>query len=168
MRKREVRPLSKIEQKQLEQLSHSQTAAYRRVKRAKLILLAAQGERIKDIAQATNCDTETVRRQVKRFNECGLESLEDKPRSGRKVLYSDVERGQMIAGARTQPQQLGQPFGRWTLTRLTEYVNHSLGISISRAQLGRVLEAEGLRWYQEKTYFTERPDPQFGEKRGRL
>lgn len=168
MRKREVRPLSETEQKQLEHLSRSQTTAYRRVRRAKIILLAAQGERIKTIAQATDCDTETVRRQVKRFNEYGLESLEDRPRPGRKQLYSEVERGQMIASARTQPEQLGQPFGRWTLTRLTEYVNGSLGIAISRAQLGRVLEAEGLRWYQEKTYFTERPDPQFGEKRGRL
>ena len=168
MRRREVRPLSETEQKQLEQLSRSQTAAYRRVRRAKIILLAAQGERIKQIAQTTDCDTETVRRQVKRFNACGLASLEDKPRPGRKLLYSEVERGQMIASARTQPQQLGQPFGRWTLTRLTDYVNQSLGIAISRAQLGRVLEAEGLRWYQEKTYFTERPDPQFGEKRGRL
>jgi transposase len=168
MRKHEVRPLSKVEQKQLERVSRSQTTAYRRVRRAKLILLAAQGERIKDIAQATDCDTETVRRQVKRFNEYGLASLDDKPRSGRKQVYSEVERGQMVASARTQPEQLGQSFGRWTLTRLTEYVNQRLGIAISRAQLGRVLEAEGLRWYQEKTYFTERPDPQFGEKRGRL
>jgi hypothetical protein len=30
-----------------------------------------------------------------------------------------------------------------------------------------VLEAEGLRWYQEQVYFRERPDPQFAEKRGR-
>jgi len=27
-------------------------------------------------------------------------------------------------------------------------------------------DAEGLRWYQEKTYFTERPDPQFVAKGG--
>lgn len=168
MRKREVRPLSEVEREQLEHISGSQTAAYRRVRRAKIIVLAAAGKRIKDIAQATDCDTETVRRQVKRFNACGLESLDDQPRPGRKRLYSERERGQMIASARTHPYQLGQPFGRWTLTRLTEYINQTLGIAISRAQLGRVLEAEGLRWYQEKTYFTERPDPQFAEKRGQL
>jgi hypothetical protein len=52
------------------------------------------------------------------------------------------------------------------LDRLVEYINQELQIGISRAQLGKVLEAEGLRWYQEATYFTERPDPQFVEKRG--
>jgi hypothetical protein len=36
------------------------------------------------------------------------------------------------------------------------------------SQIANVLEAEGVRWYQEKTYFTECPDPQFAQKRGRL
>lgn len=166
MRKREVRPLSEAERGQLERLSRSQTAAHRVVRRAKIILLVASGKRIREIAQVTDCDSETVRRQVKRFNERGVDSLEDKPRSGRKELYSEGERGQIITTARTHPQQLEQSFGRWTLTRLTDYINSKLGIAISRAQVGRVLTAEGLRWYQEKTYFTERPDPQFAEKRG--
>ncbi len=166
MRKRELRPLSEEEQSQIERLSRSQTASYRVVRRAKIILLAATNKGIKEIAQQVGCDTETVSRQVKRFNEQGLNSLKDKPRPGRKPIYSEVERGQMMAAAQTHPQQLGQPFGHWTLTRLTEYINQDLNIAISRAQLGRVLEAEGLRWYQEKTYFTERPDPQFAEKRG--
>lgn len=166
MRKRDVRPLSQAEQEQLEQLSRSQTAAYRQVRRAKMLLLAAGGKRIKEIAQRVNCDTETVRRQVKRFNECGLASLEDKRRPGRTPQYSEVERGQMVALARTHPQQVGQAFGRWTLSRLTEYLNQQAGIAISRAQLGRVLAAEGLGWYQEKTYFTERPAPSSGKKGG--
>lgn len=96
-----------------------------------------------------------------------MAGLQDKPRPGRERIYSQQERGQIIALARTHPDQLELAFGRWTLSRLTEYINRQLGITISRAQLGRVLEAEGLRWYQEKTYFTERPDPQFAEKRGR-
>src|SRR4051794_34531458 len=130
MRKQEVRPLSEAEREQLERISRSQTAAYRQVRRAKIILLAAGGKRIKDIAAMVNCDTETVRRQVKRFNTDSLDSLDDKARCGRKVLYSEVERGQIIASARTHPQQLGQPFGRWTLSRLTEYINQQGGIAI--------------------------------------
>jgi transposase len=57
-------------------------------------------------------------------------------------------------------------FGHWTLDRLVEYAHVQLAITISRSQLGAILHNEGLRWYQEKTYFTERPDPQFAEKRG--
>jgi len=49
---------------------------------------------------------------------------------------------------------------------LVEYFNKQLDIPISRSQLGEILTQEGLKWYQEKTYFTESPDPQFVEKRG--
>ncbi len=72
----------------------------------------------------------------------------------------------MIALARTDPDKLGLPYGHWTLDRLVEYLHNNDQIGVSRAQLARILQAEGLRWYQEKTYFTERPDPQFVEKRG--
>lgn len=70
--------------------------------------------------------------------------------------------------AKTKPEQLGQEFGHWTLDRLVEYVNTKLSIPISRSQLAEVLTQEGLKWYQEKTYFSASPDPQFVEKRGRL
>ena len=73
----------------------------------------------------------------------------------------------MIALARTNPDKLDLPYGNWTLDRLVEQLKARNQIAVSRAQLARILKAEGLRWYQEKSYFTERPDPQFVEKRGR-
>jgi len=167
MRRRELRTLTGEETEKLRRMSRSQTVAHRLVRRATVILMAADGTAFDRIAESVKCSSDSVSRLVQRFNEAGLMGLEDKPRPGRQVIYAEHERGQMIAIARTHPEQLGQAFGRWTLTRLTEYINGALGIAISRAQLGRVLAAEGLRWYQEKTYFTERPDPQFAEKRGR-
>jgi transposase len=167
MRRRELRALTAEEAEKLRQLSRSQAAAHRLVRRATIILMVAVGTHFDVIAETVQCSADRVSHWVQRFNEAGFEGLEDKPRPGRERIYSEHERGQMMAVARTHPDQLGQAFGRWTLTRLTEYINGQLGITISRAQLGRVLEAEGLRWYQEKTYFTERPDPQFAEKRGR-
>jgi transposase len=104
----------------------------------------------------------------KRFNEAGLAGLDDLPRSGRPETYTEAERGQMVLSAKTKPEQLGLAFGHWTLDRLVEYVNQQLGIAVSRSQLGDILQQEGLKWYQEKTYFTDSPDPQFVEKRGRL
>jgi hypothetical protein len=53
-----------------------------------------------------------------------------------------------------------------TLNTLVVYVNEQLHIPISRSQLAEVLKQEGLRWYQEKTYFFESPDPQFVKKGG--
>lgn len=96
----------------------------------------------------------------------GLKGLKDDPRSGRPAVISEDDKGRIIVTACTLPDQLGQAFGHWTLDRLTVYANETLGIAISRAHIGRVLRAEGLRWYQEQTYFSERVDPQFAERRG--
>jgi transposase len=102
------------------------------------------------------------------FNARGLQFLDDVHRSGRPTTYDEQQRGQLVMTAKTKPEQLGLDFGHWTLDRLVGYVNTSLSIPISRSQLADVLRQEGLKWYQEKTYFSDSPDPPFVEKRGRL
>jgi len=39
-------------------------------------------------------------------------------------------------------------------------------IAIKRSRIGEILQAEGLRWRTEETWFGERLDPAFAEKRG--
>lgn len=162
----ELRPLTEDERTALEQLKKSQTAQHRLVVRAQIILLVEAGYKAVEVAEKLDRTPVTVYKWIRRFNDEGLPGLDDKPRPGRHLTYSEEQRGQMIAVARTHPQKLGLPYGHWTLNRLVEYLHQNYQIGISRAQLARVLEEEGLRWYQEKTYFTERPDPQFAEKRG--
>lgn len=161
-----LRPLTEKEHETLEKLIKTHTAPARKVERAKTILLAQAGEKAVVIAKKLDRSHGTIYRRLRHFNENGLASLDDQPRAGRPPIYTEEERGQMIATARTHPHQFGRPYSHWTLDRLVEYTNEDLNIGISRAQLARVLEQEGLRWYQEETYFTERPDPQFAEKRG--
>lgn len=169
MRRRiRLREMSDNEQQELERISRSRTAPQREVERARIILGVQRGERAVTLAEQVGRSVATIYNQVQHFNARGLDFLEDLPRSGRPETYSEAARGQIIVTAKTHPQQLGQAFGYWTLDRLTEYVNEQLHIPISRSQIANVLEAEGVRWYQEKTYFTERPDPQFAQKRGRL
>lgn len=161
-----LRTLTTEERRWLEKYSHSATESYRIVERAKMILLAHQGMPIEQIANKLDRSKASVYLRLKRFDEEGIAGLQDKLGQGRKPIYSEAERGQMIALARTDPDKLGLPFGHWTLDRLVDYLHNNDQIGVSRAQLARILQAEGLRWYQEKTYFTERPDPQFVEKRG--
>ena len=165
-KKVELRALTEKERETLEKLTKSQTAPAIEVERAKTIWLIHAGETVKAISQKFDRTQATIYQRLKRFNQLGLESLVDQARSGRPTTYTEEERGKMIVAARTHPQKVGRAYSHWTLSRLVEYVNRELGIPISRAQLARVLEDEGLRWYQEQTYFTERPDPQFVEKRG--
>ena len=164
-KKLEFRPITEEERIALEQQKRSQTAEARLVERAKMVLMVHDGQRPVDVAAKLDRTAATVYSRLKRFDEEGLAALEDKPKSGRKPTYTETERGQGIALARTDPQKLGLPFGNWTLDRLVAYLRENDRIGMSRAQLARVLKAEGLRWYQEQVYFTERPDPQFVKKR---
>jgi transposase len=162
-----LRDLTPDELVELERLDRSRKTERRLAERVEIILSKRAGERTSTIARRLGCDADTVARWVKRFNALGMEGLADRPGRGRRRQYNQQERGRMIALARTHPQGVGLPFGYWTVRRLATYLNQVEHIRISRAQLARVLEAEGLRWYQETTYFTERPDPQFAQKRGR-
>jgi len=160
------RPITHEERTALEQLKRTQTAEARLVERAKMILMYQDGMKPVEIAEKLDRTAATVYSRLKRFDREGLAGLQDEHKSGRQPTYTEAERGQMIALARTDPQKHGLPFGHWTLDRLVANLRENHQIGISRAQLARVLQAEGLRWYQEQVYFTERPDPQFVEKRG--
>jgi len=72
----------------------------------------------------------------------------------------------VIATALTAPEALGLPFACWTLDRLQAYLNEEQGIGIKRSRIDELLLAEGLRWRTQETWFGERVDPQFAEKRG--
>lgn len=163
---KERRALTPEEQTTLEKLSRSQKAESRLVERAKIVLWSRNGISGNQIAIGLGRKSDTIYTWLDRFDAEGLSGLRDLPRSGRPTDYREQERGEIIAVAQTHPQSLDLPFGYWSLDRLVEYINVECGIPIGRSQLHRVLHAEGLRWYQEKTYFTERPDPQFVEKRG--
>jgi len=162
----ELRALTEKEQETLEKLIKSQTAPAIEVERTKQIRLVNAGEKVPAVSVKQNRSQATIYRRIKRFNDLGIKSLADETRSGRPITYTEEERDKKIAAARTHPQKAGQSYSHWSLSRLVEYINRELDIPISLAQLTRVLEEEGLRWYQEQTYFTERPDPQFVEKRG--
>jgi transposase len=161
-----LRPLTAEEAQSLERLAHSRTAPARAVERARIIWAVHQGEGGGAIATARGVDPETVRRWLKRFNTCGLPGLEDRPRPGRHPTYSPEQVAEIIAVALTKPAALGQPFAAWTLDRLVAYLAEQKGITMKRTRLDEVLRAEGLRWRKQDSWFGERVDPAFAEKRG--
>jgi len=165
-KKLHLRDFKEGEEDKLRQISRSRTVPQRAVERAQIILLFREGKRVEDIAKEIGRTGATVYYQVHQFNARGLAFVDDLPREGRPLVYTENQRGEIARTAKTNPHQLGLEFGHWTLDLLVDYVNQTLDIGISRSQLGDVLTQEGLKWYQEKTYFSESPDPQFVEKRG--
>jgi transposase len=107
-----------------------------------------------------------VRKWVKQFLTSGLAGLEEAPRPGAPPRYGGALKGQIIATALTNPQELGQPFASWTFERLATYLQEVAGIPIHHSRLHELLTAEGLRWHQQETWFTAKVDPDFAAKRG--
>jgi transposase len=137
------------------------------VQRAQIIWRARCGETASAIAARVGLDGETVRKRIHRFNVEGLEALKDRHRSGRPPTYTLEQTATVIATALTKPQTLGLPFTSWTLDRLAAYLHEAKGIAMQRSRIDEILLHEGLRWRKHETWFGERVDPAFAEKRGR-
>jgi transposase len=161
-----LRDLTAEEFSAIETLARSRTAPARRVERARIVRRASRGETPPSIATALGLDAETVRRRIRRFNAEGPAALEDHHRSGRPATYSTGEVAGVIAAALTAPRSLGLPFASWTLDRLAAYLLEHEGIAMRRSRIDEILLAEGLRWRRHETWFGERVDGEFAEKRG--
>jgi transposase len=163
-----LRDLTPAECAVVQTLAHSRTAPAHRVQRAQIIWRARCGESASAIAARVGLDGETVRKRIRRFNAEGLEALKDRPRSGRRPTYSPEQTATVIASALSKPQTLGLPFAAWTLDRLAAYLHEHKGIAMQRSRIDEILLHEGLRWHKHETWFGERVNPAFAEKRGAI
>lgn len=105
---------------------------------------------------------------VRRFNADGLAALHDAPRSGRPPTHTADVHSRLIALAVQRPRTLGHPFALWTLERLQRAFERETGVHLSDSTIWEWLQAEGLVWKRQQTWFhdAQRHDPAFVEKRG--
>lgn len=115
-----LRPITDEERETLEQIRRSRKAEQRQVERARIILGLAEGRSPREVAAEVGRSEPTIYERLHRFHEQGLESLKDRPRSGRPMTYSEEERGRMVVTAKTRPSLLGLEYSHWTLDRLVE------------------------------------------------
>lgn len=163
----ELRELTAEERAELERIARARTAPAHLVERATILLGAAEGRAVGRIAHEAGVSRPTVSAWVRRFNDGGLAALKDLPRSGRPPTYGADQRAAVVAAALTDPKGLGLPFGSWTLDRPQAYLKEQKGIGMRRSRIDELLTGEGLRWRHQETWFGERVDPAFAEKRGR-
>jgi transposase len=161
-----LREMTAAEHAAVANLARSHSAPAQRVQRAPILWHASRGETASAIAARVGLDGETVRKRIRRFNAEGLEALKDRPRSGRRPTYTAEQTATVIAPALTKPETLGLPFVAWTLDRLAAYRHEHKGIAMQRSRIDEILRHEGLRWRKHETWFGERVDPAFAEKRG--
>jgi transposase len=161
-----VRELSEAERSTIDAWRGTQKGAVRQRDRATIIAWSAAGWWVSDIARIVGVSPGIVRKWITRFNAEGLDGLQEQRRSGRPPTYTAEQIGEVISVALLTPDSLGLPFGSWTLDRLEAYLNEERGLPIKRSRINEILVAEGLRWRTDETWFGERVDPKFAEKRG--
>src|SRR5215212_4223448 len=155
------------EQAGLTRMARSRTLCAGRVKRAQLVLLAAEGRKAGEIAEALRLHAKAARFWLERFNARGPAGLDESERPGRPPVYSADQVGAVVEAALTRPADLGLPVASWTLDRLAAYLSEAKGTAMRRSRVGEVLRREGLKWRQEETWLGQRVDPDFARKRGR-
>lgn len=85
--------LTQYERVELEARARAYSLPYRDVVRARMILLAADGVPVEEIALRTDTRREVVWKWRKRFVEEGLPGLEERPRRGRPWVFPPRGRG---------------------------------------------------------------------------
>ena len=161
-----VRELSEAERATIRAWCGTQAGSVRLRDRASIIAWSSEGWWVSDIARIVRVTPQVVRKWITRFNAEGLAGLQDQPRSGRPPTYTAEQVGEVIAVSLLKPDSLGLPFGCWTLDRLQAYLTEERGLPIKRSRINEILVAEGLRWRTDETWFGDRVDPMFAEKRG--
>jgi transposase len=161
-----IRARTAEEEQALRALAHSRPTEARRRARARICGLAHQGQHGAASQAELRIAAGTVRLWLTRFNADGRDGLRDRRHDGRPTTYRPEQVGTLSAARLRQPQELGLPFGSWTLDRWAAYRHETHGMAMKRSRIGEIVQREGLRWRQQETWFGERPDPAFAEKRG--
>ena len=109
--------LSPKDRKVLEARCRSPLTLHRDLKRARIVLLAAAGRSTRSIAKAVGVQPRIVSLWRHRFADHGLEGLKDKPRPGKKPIYTKATDRRILALLDKPP---AKGFARWTGPLLAE------------------------------------------------
>jgi transposase len=167
-----LREISEEEREQINRLAKSRTQPARLVQRAQVIqaLVDAPSKSATKAAHELGyAGSAAGSKWVQRFNARGIAGLDDAARSGRPPTHTEAVRSQLIALARQKPASRELPFKLWTLERLQREFAARTGIHLSDSTIWEWLEAEGLEWKRQESWFheTQKQDAEFAEKRGR-
>ena len=136
--------------------------------RAMLVFASLQGQSVSQISSMFQASATHVAALIHAFNEQGFPALDPRWGGGRPRRIDLDARTEIVKVALARPTDRGEPFTRWSLTKLRAHlVRARIVPSISRSQLWRILHEAGVRFTHHKTWKTS-PDPEFETKKNRI
>jgi transposase len=151
---REVRLKPKI-RRVLELRCRAPSTPQRDVKRARIVLLAAQDRSTRSIAEEVGVQPRIVSTWRQRFADHGLDGLKEQPRAGKKPIYGKVT-NKRILGLLDQSPPAG--YGRWSGPLLAK----ALG-DVHVQYVWRFLREHNIELAARKSW-CESNDPEFAAK----
>ena len=159
------------QRKELERISKSRTDEARRVQRAKILLMASDGDGDDKIAEAVDLNKNSVRNTIAKFFELGIAgALGDLARPGRPATIGDDAKAWVKSQACIKPKNLGYAQEMWTSRSLSEHVKkHCKGAgfaeleNVSASKIWKILDEDDLKPWR-MSYYLERRDEDFDKK----
>ncbi len=154
---RHVRPLRRSEWHELERMPQQEIG--RVALRAQMVLLAARGYAVPEIAAIQQVADVTVYKWLDRFDAEGPAGLYDRERSGRpRKVDAEVEAALEEALA-APPTEQGYNFTYWTLPLLARHLKQSLGLVLCGETIRSHLHRLHFRWRRPR-WAVMREDPE--------
>lgn len=155
----------------LEKIANSQTEEYRKVQRAKILLLSADGMSNTDIAATIGVHRNTVATFITKYSAAGFDyAMNDSSRSGKPNVISDDEKTWITSIACVKPKEIGYAEELWTYRALQKHIRTHCneagypGLSnISHSTVRAILEDNEIKPNKMK-YYLVRKDPDFDKK----
>src|SRR5262249_4004763 len=167
-RKREVLRISPPDTSELERIAHSDTSPWYQVRRARIVLGIAAGQRREDLAVQLECDESTIWRACQRYRDLGLAGLLADHRqghSGRGLGIAPVQRAQIRELACLEPVAKGLHITHWSSEDLArQAVADGIVARISPRTVRTILTDVDLQPHRTRYWKTARLDGRFRQR----
>ena len=134
-------------------------------RRARGVLMFAEGRRYKYICEAFSVSKEAVRLWLRAYEANGIAGLADQPRPPRARVKSEQIAEAIDEIIHRPPSKFGFDRSTWSLESIVEYVLSSRGVQVGLQTVREVLAEKGYRWRRAKHSVTS-PDPDYEAKKG--
>jgi putative transposase len=153
--------LSDDERTQLQQLINRHNTPQQIARRARIILMASDGQNHREIARSLEINRQMARLWRNRWLESNgkdlsiLQRLQDRERVGAPVKFSMEQVIELFALACSPPSDYGRPISHWSSRELTdEIIKQGIIESISVRHVGRLLEEAEVKPHQSRYWLT--------------
>lgn len=123
-------------------------------RRAKMVLMCAEGRQVKDIAAELKERPNTVIMWRERFRDLGIEGLKDAPRPGKPVEYGEEFRNRVLNKLAESPPN---GLAKW------DGAEPAQALDVSADAVWRLLRKEGIQLSRQRTWCVS-ADPNFTAK----